>query len=113
MSSETTSTLVNLYRCPDTECAWTGHEDDMGADFTDGEAWSNWICPKCGQWYWLANYEHIGTMFFAPKPETPEIVDPIHKKLVHRPLLKWIDNRGRAYQTYKPTGENSIYREDS
>jgi len=36
------------YKCP--ECDYVCTEDKMLADCTDGEAWSNWICPKCGYW---------------------------------------------------------------
>ncbi len=38
------------YRC---KCGWIGTEDEMNADSFmtgDGEAWSNWICPRCDVW---------------------------------------------------------------
>jgi hypothetical protein len=48
------------YRCP--ECGWVGTEDDMLADAMvisdDGdEAWSNWICPQCKEWWRLEDYQ--------------------------------------------------------
>ena len=38
------------FRCPD--CKWVGTIDEMGADYTlDGEAYCNYVCPKCGTWH--------------------------------------------------------------
>ena len=48
------------YKCPD--CEWVGSEEEMGADATIGgreEMWSNWICPKCGRWHELEDYDKI------------------------------------------------------
>lgn len=47
------------YKCPD--CDWIGTEDEMGADFTSGieEMWSSWICPNCGVWWRLDDYELV------------------------------------------------------
>jgi len=36
------------YKCP--ECGHICTENQMLANGTDGEAWSNWICPKCKYW---------------------------------------------------------------
>ena len=52
---------MKKYRC---ECGWVGVESEMEADYTivngDGdEAWSNWICPSCGLWQELEDYELI------------------------------------------------------
>jgi len=51
-----------IYKCPD--CAWEGMEDEMKADYSfneegGDEAWSSWICPKCGTWYQLEDYQKI------------------------------------------------------
>ena len=46
----------------DAQCGWVGTEDEMGADacqMGDDEAWSNWICPKCGAWERLSDYERL------------------------------------------------------
>ena len=46
----------------DEQCGWVGTEDEMGADAAqmgDDEAWSNWICPKCGEWARLSDYERL------------------------------------------------------
>ena len=43
----------------DGTCGWVGTEAEMEADFTTGEARSNWICPKCGSWERLENYETL------------------------------------------------------
>ena len=47
---------VIKYKCP--ECDWIGTEGEMGADCTE-TAWSNWICPKCGYWNDLEDYEIV------------------------------------------------------
>lgn len=42
---------MKRYRCK--ECGKISTEDEMLADYypaDDGEAWSNWICPKCKIW---------------------------------------------------------------
>lgn len=56
------------YKCPTEYCNWVGVESDMIADWyyiddEDGniqdEVWSNWICPSCGMWHQLEDYEEI------------------------------------------------------
>lgn len=54
--------MVDIYKCED--CSWEGTEDEMGADCVSGgdecdEAWSNWICPGCGMWWNLEDYEIV------------------------------------------------------
>lgn len=44
-----------IYRCPDEDCSWEGPETEMGSDFSE-ECWSNWICPGCGEWHSLEDY---------------------------------------------------------
>jgi len=47
------------YRC---ECGWEGTQDEMSGDYKegiDGEWWSNWICPKCDEWWQLEDYEVV------------------------------------------------------
>ncbi len=47
------------YKC---ECGWVGTEKEMDADYTTGgddEMWSNWICPECGMWWDLDDYEEV------------------------------------------------------
>ena len=39
---------TDLIKCKD--CGWRGLAKELEADCTDGEAWSNWICPSCHQW---------------------------------------------------------------
>ena len=48
------------YQCK--ECMWVGVEADMEADYIggdEGESWSNWICPQCGTWWQLEDYEIV------------------------------------------------------
>lgn len=50
------------YRCT---CGWEGTQEAMGADAICGgddgeEVWSNHICPECGHWGGLADYERLG-----------------------------------------------------
>lgn len=49
----------NRYQCP--ECGWIGTEEEMKSDYTSGEneMWSNWICPECGVWWELCDYERV------------------------------------------------------
>jgi predicted RNA-binding Zn-ribbon protein involved in translation (DUF1610 family) len=51
---------MQKYKC---ECGWIGTEKDMDADAGGGgisdEAWSNWICPSCREWWWLEDYEKV------------------------------------------------------
>jgi hypothetical protein len=52
------------YKCPENGCDWVGTEDEMEADFQEcedrtEEVWSNWICPSCGYWHQLNNYEEV------------------------------------------------------
>lgn len=51
--------MDDLYKCPD--CDWVGKVSEMLADCTGGddEMWSNWICPKCGGWFRLDDYEKV------------------------------------------------------
>lgn len=46
------------------ECGWIGDETDLGADYyfateSDGEIWSNHICPSCGHWGDESDYVEI------------------------------------------------------
>lgn len=57
------------YKCPD--CGWVGTEDEMRTSYeliydddeddeiVVEEEWSNWICPHCGMWYTLKDYEEV------------------------------------------------------
>ena len=51
---------MKKYKC---ECGWIGYECEMEADFIQvdegDEAWSNWICPSCGEWQELEDYEVV------------------------------------------------------
>lgn len=48
------------YRCP--ECGWIGTEGEMEADaLTNGDGWSNWICPACQEWLQLGDYEPVNS----------------------------------------------------
>lgn len=56
--------MHKLYKC---KCGWIGPESEMVGDYylencgQDGEyeAWSNWICPRCGIWWELEDYEEV------------------------------------------------------
>jgi predicted RNA-binding Zn-ribbon protein involved in translation (DUF1610 family) len=71
-----------LYRCPD--CGWTGHKHQMHADALptdDGEWWSNWICPSCGEWWQLSDYEIVrGRDDRAPVVHTAKFPSQSSKK---------------------------------
>lgn len=48
------------------DCGWKGREDEMDADALIGgdcEIWSNWICPGCGEWKQLEDYERLPSVF--------------------------------------------------
>jgi hypothetical protein len=50
------------YKCPSCSCECT--VDEMHADYAimneDGdEAWCNYVCPQCGMWYDLEDYEKL------------------------------------------------------
>lgn len=51
---------IVTYEC--LECGWIGLESEMQSDSQetdDGEAWSNWICPKCHTWWNLDDYVQV------------------------------------------------------
>ena len=58
------------YRCVEehweTEepCGWVGTEAEMKSDYIpadhhEDEIWSNWICPSCGNWAMLEDYDEM------------------------------------------------------
>lgn len=47
------------YEC--THCGWKGTVSEMDADCViNTDVWSNHICPECGEWQELGDYEEIG-----------------------------------------------------
>jgi predicted RNA-binding Zn-ribbon protein involved in translation (DUF1610 family) len=44
-----------IYKCP--ECGWQGTEDEMPGDFLDSDFYATHVCPSCGRWWVLDDYE--------------------------------------------------------